>query len=170
MYPFDIEIIYGIQRYIWHNHKKKGSIVHFLFFINAEAICYFRLRKEMFKGCQTKRLSYSSPADSRYACITDSLGFIINHAFSLSCASVKKQEEKQPAYYKLECYMNNSIYKKENPQNSILINCLIQIFSFLILCWINITGLFLIHITNIPFPPWWSVIFGLRTLQMCLWL
>ncbi len=111
--------------------KKKGSIVHFLFFINAEAICYFRLRKEMFKGCQTKRLSYSSPADSRYACITDSLGFIINHAFSLSCASVKKQEEKQPAYYKLECYMKNSIYKKENPQNSILINCLIQIFSFL---------------------------------------
>lgn len=27
--------------------------------------------------------------------------------------------------------MKNSIYKKENPQNSILINCLIQIFSFL---------------------------------------
>ena len=94
MYPFDIEIIYGIQRYIWHNHKKKGSIVHFLFFINAEAICYFRLRKEMFKGCQTKRLSYSSPADSRYACITDSLGYIINHAFSLLCASVKKSRKK----------------------------------------------------------------------------
>ena len=136
MYPFDIEIIYGISNAISDTIIRKQEVSFtscFLYTLKQSAIFDFA-EKGLKAGVQTKRLSYSSPADSRYACITDSLGFIINHAFSLSCASVKKQEEKQPAYYKLECYMKNSIYKKENPQNSILINCLIQIFSFLILC------------------------------------
>lgn len=136
MYPFDIEIIYGIFNAISDTIIRKQEVSFtscFLYTLKQSAISGF-VEKGLKAGDQTKRLSYSSPADSRYACITDSLGFIINHAFSLSCASVKKQEEKQPAYYKLECYMKNSIYKKENPQNSILINCLIQIFSFLILC------------------------------------
>ncbi len=136
MYPFDIEIIYGIFNAISDTIIRKQEVSFtscFLYTLKQSAISGF-VEKGLKAGDQTKRLSYSSPADSRYACITDSLGFIINHAFSLSCASVKKQEEKQPAYYKLECYMKNSIYKKENPQNLILINCLIQIFSFLILC------------------------------------
>lgn len=136
MYPFDIEIIYGIFNAISDTIIRKQEVSFtscFLYTLKQSAISGF-VEKGLKAGDQTKRLSYSSPADSRYACITDSLGYIINHAFSLSCASVKKQEEKQPAYYKLECYMKNSIYKKENPQNSILINCLIQIFSFLILC------------------------------------
>lgn len=137
MYPFDIEIIYGIFNAISDTIIRKQEVSFtscFLYTLKQSAISGF-VEKGLKAGDQTKRLSYSSPADSRYACITDSLGYIINHAFSLLCASVKKkQEEKQPAYYKLECYMKNSIYKKENPQNLILINCLIQIFSFLILC------------------------------------
>ena len=136
MYPFDIEIIYGIFNAISDTIIRKQEVSFtscFLYTLKQSAISGF-VEKGLKAGDQTKRLSYSSPADSRYACITDSLGYIINHFFSIVCFRKKKQEEKQPAYYKLECYMKNSIYKKENPQNSILINCLIQIFSFLILC------------------------------------
>ena len=112
MYPFDIEIIYGIFNAISDTIIRKQEVSFtscFLYTLKQSAISGF-VEKGLKAGDQTKRLSYSSPADSRYACITDSLG------------------------YKLECYMKNSIYKKENPQNLILINCLIQIFSFLILC------------------------------------
>ena len=133
MYPFDIEIIYGIFNAISDTIIRKQEVSFtscFLYTLKQSAISGF-VEKGLKAGDQTKRLSYSSPADSRYACITDSLGYIINHAFSLLCASVKKAGRKQPAYYKLECYMKNSIYKKENPQNLILINCLIQIFLFL---------------------------------------
>ena len=60
----------------------------FLYTLKQSAVFGFA-EKGLKAGDQTKRLSYSSPADSRYACITDSLGYIINHAFSLSCASIK---------------------------------------------------------------------------------
>lgn len=91
MYPFDIEIIYGISNAISDTIIRKQEVSFtscFLYTLKQSAISGF-VEKGLKAGDQTKRLSYSSPADSRYACITDSLGYIINYAFSLSCASIK---------------------------------------------------------------------------------
>ena len=96
MYPFDIEIIYGIFNAISDTIIRKQEVSFtscFLYTLKQSAIFDFA-EKGLKAGVQTKRLSYSSPADSRYACITDSLGYIINHAFSLLCASVKKSRKK----------------------------------------------------------------------------
>lgn len=96
MYPFDIEIIYGIFNAISDTIIRKQEVLFtscFLYTLKQSAISGF-VEKGLKAGDQTKRLSYSSPADSRYACITDSLGYIINHAFSLLCASVKKSRKK----------------------------------------------------------------------------
>lgn len=96
MYPFDIEIIYGIFNAISDTIIRKQEVSFtscFLYTLKQSAISGF-VEKGLKAGDQTKRLSYSSPADSRYACITDSLGYIINHAFSLLCASVKKAGRK----------------------------------------------------------------------------
>ena len=136
MYPFDIEIIYGIFNAISDTIIRKQEVSFtscFLYTLKQSAISGF-VEKGLKAGDQTKRLSYSSPADSRYACITNPWLYHKSRFFSIVCFRKIKAGKKQPAYYKLECYMKNSIYKKENPQNSILINCLIQIFSFLILC------------------------------------
>jgi len=99
----------------------------FLYTLKQSAIFDFA-EKGLKAGVQTKRLSYSSPAD----CITIPWLYHKSRFFSIVCFRKIKAGKKQPAYYKLECYMKNSIYKKENPQNLILINYLIQIF--LILC------------------------------------
>ena len=136
MNPFDIEIIYGIFNAISDTIIRKQEVSFtscFLYTLKQSAISGF-VEKGLKAGDQTKRLSYSSPADSRYACITIPWLYHKSRFFSIVCFRKIKAGKKQPAYYKLECYMKNSIYKKENPQNSILINCLIQIFSFLILC------------------------------------
>ena len=65
MYPFDIEIIYGIFNAISDTIIRKQEVSFtscFLYTLKQSAISGF-VEKGLKAGDQTKRLSYSSPAD-----------------------------------------------------------------------------------------------------------